>query len=502
MQKAEEKAVAYYRSGKFSAALRSFLNVLAEDPKREDILIYIANCYDGLGQKEDAAVYYRKALQANKRSDVAAANLSIIRYELQDYAQAKAAAERALKINPRNVSALSVMGNLRYRKKDFGGALKFYQQAMDVERYFYTAVFNAASVYFERNDFNTAYFYAKRAVKSRPNALEAQHLLACTCVELGHCDEAILILSALYRKNPQDDWLCNLLSQTLQQKKEYDRALEMGWRAVVLSKGNNDQHINFGYLLYEVAVESPSTDVLSYARRWQQEYPDNPIVKHMSGAMLNAGHVSQINSAYVRKIFDVFADDFDSVLGSLDYAVPSLMARALEALAQNVKLKKMKILDAGCGTGLCGTYLKKYAKFRGLDGVDLSENMLAVARRKKLYTHLYNRDLSEFLSCHENSYDLINAADVFTYFGELGSVFVLMFEALKSGGRVLFSISENDHNQDDYFLHLSGRFLHRKTYVEEGLKKRGFILEKLNRVKLRNEGETEVWGWIVMARKP
>ena len=110
--------------------------------------------------------------------------------------------------------------------------------------------------------------------------------------------------------------------------------------------------------------------------------------------------------------------------------------------------------------------------------------------------------LSQFLSRHENGYDLINAADVFTYFGELGSVFVLMFDALKPGGRILFSVSENSHNKDDYFLHLSGRFLHSKSYVEEGLKKRGFIIEKLNRVKLRNEGEAEVWGWIVMARKP
>lgn len=502
MQKTEETAVAYYKDGNFSAALRSFLQVLAGAPKREDILVYIANCYDGLGQKDDAVAYYQKALKVNKKSDIAAANLAIIFYELKNYAEAKAAAARALKINPRNVSALSVLGNLCYRKKDYNGALKFYQRAMDVQRDFYTAVLNAASIYFERRDYNTAYFYAKRTVQSYPQSLEAQNLLANICLELGYYDEAILILAALYEKNPEDCWLCNMLSQAFQQKKEYDRALEMGWRAVVLSKGDNDQHINFGYLLYEIAVESPGTDVLAYARKWQREYKDSPVVKHMAGAMLNAGQISQISSVYVQDIFDAFADDFESVLGSLDYAVPSLMAKTLEVLAQNVKLKKMKILDAGCGTGLCGAYLKKYAKFRGLDGVDLSEKMLEVARRKKLYTHLYNQDLSRFLSGREKSYDLINAADVFTYFGELGSVFVLLFDALKPGGRVLFSISENSYNRDDWFLHLSGRFLHSKNYVEEGLKKRGFIVEKLNRVKLRNEGENEVWGWIVMARKP
>ena len=132
MQKAEEKAVACYQSGIFAAALRSFLNVLAEDPKREDILVYIANCYDGLGQKEEAVAYYRKALKINGKSDIAAANLAIIFYELQDYAAA-----RALKINPWNASALSVMGNLRYRKKDFDGALKFWrwkQNAISIPR--------------------------------------------------------------------------------------------------------------------------------------------------------------------------------------------------------------------------------------------------------------------------------------------------------------------------------------------------------------------------------
>ena len=105
--------------------------------------------------------------------------------------------------------------------------------------------------------------------------------------------------------------------------------------------------------------------------------------------------------------------------------------------------------------------------------------MLEVAKRKKLYTRLFNQDLNKFLSARENSYDLINAADVFTYFGELGGLFVLLFDALKPGGRVLFSVSENPYNQDDYFLHLSGRFLHSRKYVEEGLKNAVLSLRNL-----------------------
>ena len=498
----EEKAVSYYKEQNYAAALRCFLQLSAVDNKRDDILVYIANCYDALGKKEEAAAYYTKACKINKKSDIAPANLAIIFYEMQDLSQAKKFAEKTLAINPHNPSALSVLGNVFYRQKKYDKALKFYQQAMAVQRDFYTAVLNAASIYFDKHDYATAYFYAKRAVSSYPDSDEAKNMLASICVELEYFDEAILLLADLYKKNPEDYWLCNLLSQAFQQKKDYNKALEMGWRAVTLSKGDKDQHINFGYLLYEIAVESPTTDVLSYVRKWQKQYSDNPIVKHMSEAMLHAGNVNQINSTYVRDIFDAFADDFENVLDGLDYAVPSLMGKTLENLAKNVKLKKMKILDAGCGTGLCGEYLKKYARFRGLDGVDLSEKMLDVARKKKIYTHLYNQDLNQFLSQHAHCYDLINAADVLTYFGELGCVFIQMFEALKPGGRVLFSISENSCTQDNYFLHLSGRFLHNRKYVEDVLKKCGFIIEKLTRVKLRNEGNLEVWGWIVMARKP
>ena len=165
-------------------------------------------------------------MKINGKSDIAAANLAIIFYELQDYAEAQNAAARALKINPWNASALSVMGNLRYRKKDFDGALKFYQRAMETKRDFYTAVLNAASIYFERRDFNTAYFYAKRTVQSHPDSLEAQNLLAGVCIELGRSDEAILICRNCMKKSRRLLALQPAFAG-LSAEKEYDRALEM-----------------------------------------------------------------------------------------------------------------------------------------------------------------------------------------------------------------------------------------------------------------------------------
>lgn len=501
MQKPEKKALDFYCRRNYPSALKAFFVLDESILKRDDILVLIANCYDAMGQKNSAIEYYKKALKANKKSETAVANLAIIYYELKKMFRAKWYAGKTLMINPQNVSALVVLGNIGYCSRNYPKALHYYQRALERQQDFYTANFNTAGIYFEMKDYPTAYFYARRTVQLYPKSQEAAALLANICLELDKNEEAVEILSLLHKANPDDYWACNSLSQAYQRCGKYDEALEMGWRAVTLSKGENAQQINFGYLLYETAIESSAPDVKKYAYRWQQEYPDNPVVRHMGNAIVDAENVSQINSLFVREIFDAFANDFEEVLHSLDYAVPSLMSEEMASLFANLHLKKMKILDAGCGTGLCGNYLKKYAKFRGLDGVDVSPKMLEVARSKKIYAHLYNEDIKQFLSSCSGEYDLINAADVFTYFGELNSLFILMHEALRKDGRVLFSVSENYVNGKDWFLHASGRFLHGKKYIENSLIRQGFCIEKINRARLRNEGGKAVYGWIVMAQK-
>ena len=204
---------------------------------------------------------------------------------------------------------------------------------------------------------------------------------------------------------------------------------------------------------------------------------------------------------YVRDIFDVFAPDFEQVLHSLEYRAPDLILGFLRDIYGEKKHPKMRILDAGCGTGLCGVFLKKYASFRGLEGVDLSAGMLREAAAKKVYNKLICREITDWLNNVKARYGLVVSADVFTYIGDLENLFSALFGALKKNGRVIFTVSENSLNDSDWFLHISGRFLHRREYIEKLLLQTGFELEKISREKLRNEGNSEVWGYVVAARK-
>ncbi|KAJ7372747.1 Methyltransferase domain [Desmophyllum pertusum] len=47
--------------------------------------------------------------------------------------------------------------------------------------------------------------------------------------------------------------------------------------------------------------------------------------------------------------------------------------------------KNLKLLDLGCGTGLAGKLLKEKFRFDNLVGLDVSEEMLEMARKKSIY---------------------------------------------------------------------------------------------------------------------
>ena len=78
------------------------------------------------------------------------------------------------------------------------------------------------------------------------------------------------------------------------------------------------------------------------------------------------------------------------------------------------------MLDAGCGTGLCGPLVAPYA--RRLTGVDLSAGMLAQAHEKQVYDELLQGELTEYLRGQPEAFDVIVSADTLVYFGALDEV--------------------------------------------------------------------------------
>lgn len=234
-------------------------------------------------------------------------------------------------------------------------------------------------------------------------------------------------------------------------------------------------------------------------KQWLKRQPDNSIATHMLAAVQGDQPPARASASYVADTFDSFADSFDSVLANLEYRAPQLVAALVrETLADPTG--QLTVLDAGCGTGLAGPYLRDYAK--RLIGVDLSENMLEHARRRNTYDELLHADLVEHLQQHADTYDLIVAADTFNYFGDLGDLLTACFGSLKENGWLVFTLEMGDMFGQDYRLESHGRYSHPPQYLMDRLGERGIRGGDIHQPVLRKENGQDVRGMLVAVQKP
>jgi predicted TPR repeat methyltransferase len=238
---------------------------------------------------------------------------------------------------------------------------------------------------------------------------------------------------------------------------------------------------------------------------WLAEEPADPIARHMLAACTGRDVPPRASEGFVVGIFDAFAASFESKLANLSYRAPALVAAMLDD-SRREPSKNLDVLDAGCGTGLCGPLLVPYA--RRLSGVDLSAGMLDRAKEKNVYDELVQRELTEYLRDRREAFDLIVSADTLVYFGALEDVIVAAAGALRPHGLLIFTLEDaarEDAAREDaslaYRLELHGRYSHARGYVERLLAGAGLVCQ-IAHADLRMESGTPVAGLVIRARKP
>jgi len=200
---------------------------------------------------------------------------------------------------------------------------------------------------------------------------------------------------------------------------------------------------------------------------------------------------------YVTRLFDKYAREFDRhLLRQLEYKVPDLIAQAIgRAGVQHAD----EVIDLGCGTGLSGVTVRALAG--RMVGVDLSPKMIEMARERNIYDELVAGDLMDVLKERKGDVDLVLAADVFVYVGELSEVFAAIKSALRPGGVLAFSVEKIRESEGDLVLRESRRFSHSRSYIEGLVEKTGLELIELTDAVLRVDGRDIIKGMIVVVRK-
>ena len=114
----------------------------------------------------------------------------------------------------------------------------------------------------------------------------------------------------------------------------------------------------------------------------------------------------------VMKYYDEWGikNKYDQDMVDWNYTGPKETVNVFKKYALN---KNIKILDAGCGTGLVGVELKKY-NYLNIVGADLSKKLLNLVP-KGYYKKLIQTDLNKPINVDDNTYGGILCVGTFTY---------------------------------------------------------------------------------------
>ncbi len=206
------------------------------------------------------------------------------------------------------------------------------------------------------------------------------------------------------------------------------------------------------------------------------------------------------SEAYVETLFDQQAGAFEDILvDQLGYGVPGLISERLGALGLG---PFARMLDLGCGTGLGAEAMREQAA--EIIGIDLSENMIDVAEAKDVYEGLYTGDVEAFLADNDEApFDLLIAADVLPYLGELQPLFGGAAGNLTAGGVFVFSsetLSADEFNGASFKVAPHQRFAHSAIYIGDALADAGFELIEMLEINVRMQDGAPTPGHLVVSR--
>lgn len=512
---------ALHAMGRHAEAAAAYRHAIDAGGEPAALLAYnLGSALAASGDGEGAEAAYRRAIERDPGMAEAHGNLGVLLFERGDLDGARAALDQAIARSPDDVTMRCNLGAVLLARGDAEAAVQAYGDALE------GAPDDAAVLCGLAGALGLA-GAPERAVAlldgwTGPRAVDIVRHLAAACGQAGDAARAEALHRELLDTNADDAWAHNGLGTALEAQGRH-RDAEMSFRrALALAPAWIDAHYNLGVCLerdgrledaagaYQAALALHADHVLSLKNlagvlrlidradeslamygRLRELVPEDPVVAHLHAAM-RGETTARAPVGYVRDVFDDYAARYDRhMVEKLAYAAPSQMARLLEVAAPGARFARA--VDLGCGTGLCGRALR--ARIDHLVGIDLSPEMLA---RCAGYDELANADVLEHLGAAPPAcFELIFAADVLIYLGDLAPLFAAVRRALAPGGLWLFSVELA--GAGDYTLTDTGRYAHSRAYLSRGLAAATLAEVAAEPVVLRREHDVPVAGLVLAA---
>lgn len=495
-------ASALEAAGKLHEAAAAYHQVLKLNPHIKEAYNNLGGIYEKLQNPDQAQTYYRQALQLDPDYPEAAVNLAALQqdvgmlkklqekhplsalpdyylalnaYHNHDYAQALSYIKEASKKNKNSPEINLLYANIYLKLEDKQAAIQKFYDVLELNAKCTDALLALAQL--ENNE-----RYYRQVLDIEPDHLAAHAGYAEYLYQQKRLPEAL----EEYRKaviiNPDLPELSNNIGLILKDQGDYLQALDLFFNAFMLNPNIPEVSVNMAETLVLLHNNQPQQAV-KIAQQWMHQAPDNVLARHTLEAFCNKS--ASCDNLYAEQLFDNFAASFDRVMLNVKYNVPETLKKL------GIKLKG-KILDLGCGTGTAAQMFQ--ASDNQFTGVDISRNMLDIAREKNVYETLAKADISTFLQNDKLNFDIVLALDVFDYIGNIENIIKAV-----APRPFIFTIENAAEKIRDYHLTPAGRYQHNSQYIETLLHNAGYQKIKQQELILRQENGKDVGGTLFIA---
>lgn len=448
--------------GQRHAALESFKIAVALQPDFRDALINLARLELKLKLPSDAASTFRRIVGKDETDTTLLREFVAALIDNSELPEAEILCRQILALDATNVESLVSLGHIQQVMNSIDEAEKTYLTALKLDPGNVRAVNNLGTVHMSREQREIALEWFLKAIRLDNKFVEAYFNAGVAYQEIGELDLAENYFNAAISRN-----------------KDLPRA--------------------YRYLSEIYRARGKSDLQQKTLMKWLDASPDSATAKHLLAASRGERGVLRASDDFIREEFDGFADSFNEKLEKLDYTTPDKLIDLLGR--QDVPPNSVpRALDAGCGTGLCGHGISRFAS--EIVGVDLSSKMLEQASDLNVYSELVENELVAYMCAHPKAFNLIVSADTLVYFGDMAPVFAGARTTLSPRGWFAFSVElMNQEEQGTYQLQDSGRYRHAESYVESCLQDAGFRVIAKEETSIRKESLKTVTGLLFVARR-
>jgi len=430
----------------------------------------LGSAYHATGELQLAFASYQQALQIDPANALVYLKLALFYddFAKKDWVNASSHAEKCYRyylqqVDPEDTAILVRLGNLLVRDSQAAPACDVFDIAVKVDPTLESAWFNKAHAQLQLRDYKGAAKSLQQTLALNPRNLAAKHMLSALDDELAL---GVTCADEQYVKDLFDNYAL-----------DYD---EHGKKLLYSAPRVIRQELAKLYKT-EYALEGKPTEVLLITP-----------VAAMADNCVHDGHDHNHNHDGNGLGVDSSCSTYTSFVN-----------------------QTLDILDLGCGTGQVGAWLKDYA--RTLVGVDISKQMLEAAKRKGLYNSLHNMRLETYLDSAKagnEQYDIVVAAEVISYLGDLQNIIQKMADVVKPNGKLvitaeaLIDLEEEQasslQKERGFWLMKTGRFAYTEEYLNKmlsSIKGSAFNVEVSKRFSPRLNNGEPVPGFLIIAKR-